>query len=158
LADSVESAYNSRVGGEWGLGLPDLTRDSIIDAVGNHLVPMYQVIGPTAAVALVVLFLIGIAGMLADNVFRVIPIVRIRRCGRWLMEAFWGTLFQVAVARMQWAMAKGNTIGRTVIHQMDLKVACIGMQELETHRLNPDEPDQPSAPKGPLSNLDHLVN
>jgi hypothetical protein len=43
-----------------GSGLAELASDSIIDAVGNRLVPMYRVIGPTAA-ALLVLFLIGIA-------------------------------------------------------------------------------------------------
>jgi hypothetical protein len=59
---------------------------------------MYQVIGPTAAVALLVLFLVGILRMLLDIVIRAIAIARVRGCGRWLMGAFWGTLFHVAVA------------------------------------------------------------
>jgi hypothetical protein len=42
------------------LSLSDVARDSNIDAVGYHLVLMYRVIGPTAAVALLVLFLMGI--------------------------------------------------------------------------------------------------
>jgi hypothetical protein len=56
LAESVERAYNSRSGGQWGLGLSDLATESFffIDAVGYHLVPMYRVIRPTAAVALLV--------------------------------------------------------------------------------------------------------
>ncbi len=65
LADSAERAYNSRVGGEWGSGLTGAATDSLIDAVGNQLVPMYRVIGPTAAVALLILFLIGVIRMLA---------------------------------------------------------------------------------------------
>ena len=40
LADSAERAYNSRVGGERGSGLTGAATDSLIDAVGNHLVPM----------------------------------------------------------------------------------------------------------------------
>jgi hypothetical protein len=79
-------------------GLTNLATESLIDAVGYHLVPMYRVIGPTVAVALLVLFLVGILRMLLDILIRAIPIVRIRGCGWWLMEAFWGTLFQVAVA------------------------------------------------------------
>jgi hypothetical protein len=55
LAESAERAYNSRAGGQWGSGLSDLATESLIDAVGYHLVPMYRVIGPTAAVALLVL-------------------------------------------------------------------------------------------------------
>ncbi len=106
LAESVERAYNSRAGGQWGSGLSDLATETLIDA-GNHLVPMYRVIRPTPAVALLVLFLVGILRMLLDIVIRAITIARVRGCGWWLMGAFWGTLFQVAVAPVQWAMAKG---------------------------------------------------
>jgi hypothetical protein len=42
----------------------------LIDAVGYHLVPMYRVIRPTAAVTLLVLFLVGILRMLLDIVIR----------------------------------------------------------------------------------------
>jgi hypothetical protein len=89
LAESAKRAYNSRSGGQWGSGLSDLTTESLIDAVGYHLVPMYRVIRPTA-VALLVLFLVGILRMLLDIVIRVIAIARIRGCGWWLMGAFWG--------------------------------------------------------------------
>ena len=57
------------------------------------MVPMYRVIGPTAAVALLVLFLVGILRMLLDIVIRAIAIARIRGCGWLLMGDFWGTLF-----------------------------------------------------------------
>jgi hypothetical protein len=97
LADSAERAYNSRVGGEWGSGLTGAATDSLIDAVGNHLVPMYRVIGPTAAVALLILFLVGVVRMLADIVVRAIAIARVPGCGWWLIGAFWGTLFHMAV-------------------------------------------------------------
>ncbi len=47
---------------------------------------------------------------------------------------------------MQWATAKGHTIGRMVVHQMVTEVARIDLEDLEAQRLNPDEPEQPSAP------------
>ena len=90
LAESAERAYNSRSGGQWDSGLLDLATESLIDAVGYHLVPMYRVIRPTAAVELLVLFLVGILRMLLDIVIRAIAIARIRGCGWWLMGAFWG--------------------------------------------------------------------
>jgi hypothetical protein len=160
LADSAERAYNGRVGGEWGSGLTDLARDGIIDAVGYHLVPMYRVIGPTAAVALLVLFLIGILRMMLDIVVRAVAIASVRGCGWWLLGAFWGTLFQVAVAPMRWAMEKGHTVGKTVCHQMSAEAGRIDveMQELEAEELNPDEPDRPPRPMGVLRNLDRFVH
>jgi hypothetical protein len=39
LAESAERAYNSRAGRQWGSGLSDLATESLIDAVGYHLVP-----------------------------------------------------------------------------------------------------------------------
>jgi hypothetical protein len=68
------------VGRHWGSGLKDLATESLIDAVGYHLVPMYRVIGPMVAVALLVLFLVGIQSMLLDIVVRAIAIARIRSC------------------------------------------------------------------------------
>ena len=78
-------------------------------------------IGPTAAVALLVLFLVGILSMLLDILIRANAIARILGCGWWLMGAFWGTLFQVAVAPVQWA--KGHTIGKMATYQMTAETA-----------------------------------
>ncbi len=103
IAESAERAYNERVAGEWGSGLTDFATESLIDAAGYHLVPIYRVIGPTAAVALLKLFLMGILRMTLDIVIRAIAIARVRGCGWWLIGAFWGNLFQVAVAPVQWA-------------------------------------------------------
>jgi hypothetical protein len=158
LADSAERAYNSRVGNEWGSGLSGIATDSLIDAVGNHLVPMYRVIGPTAAVALLILFLVGVVRMLADIIIRAIAIARVRGCGWWLIGAFWGTLFHIAVAPVQWAMEKGHIVGRNIGYQMDAEAARTAEEDVEAQRLNPEDPRQPSAPRGPLNNLDRLVN
>ena len=88
------------------------------------MVPMYRFIGPAATIALLVLFLVGMVRMLLDIVVRAIAIAKVRGCGWWLMGAFWGTLFQVAVAPVQWAMAKGHNIGKTVSYQMTAEVGC----------------------------------
>jgi hypothetical protein len=69
------------VAGEWGLGLTDFATESLIDAAGYHLVPIYRVNGPTAAVALLILFLVGILRMTLNIVIQVIMIARVRDCG-----------------------------------------------------------------------------
>jgi hypothetical protein len=131
LAESAERAYNGRVGGQWGSGLMVLATESLIDAVWYPLVPIYRLIGPTAAAALLVLFLVGILRMMLDIVIRAIAIGRIRGCGRWLMGAFWGTLIQVAVAPVQWAMDKGRIVGRAVTYQMIAEAACREIEDAE---------------------------
>jgi hypothetical protein len=104
------------------------------------------------------LFLVGILRMLLDIVIRAIAIARVRGCGWWLMGAFLGTLFQVAVAPVQWAMAKGHTIGKTVSYQMTAKAARLEIEDSEAQRLTIEEVDGPSAPKVQINNLDRLVN
>jgi hypothetical protein len=71
---------------------------------------------------------------------------------------FWGTLFQVAVAPVQWAMAKGHTIGKTVSYQMTAEAARLEIEGKEAQRLTIEEVDEPSAPKVQINNLDRLVN
>jgi hypothetical protein len=144
LAESAERAFNSRTGGQWGSG-SDLATESLIDAVGYHLVPMYRVIGPTAAVALLVLFLVGILRMLLDIVIRAIAIARVGGCRWWLMGGFW-------------AVAKGHTIGKMVSYQMTTEAARLEIEDTKAQRLTIEEVDGPSAPKVQLNNLDRLVN
>ncbi len=74
------------------------------------------------------------------------------------MGALRGTLFQVAVAPVQWGMAKGRTIGKAVTYQMTAEAAQLKMEDTEAQRLTIEEVDGPSAPKMRLNNLDRLVN
>ena len=105
--------------------MSDLATTHLVDAVGHHLVPMYRYIGPTATMALVILFLIGVVRMLLDIVIRAVAIAKVRGCGWWLMGAFWGTLFQMAVAPVQWAVDKGHNIGKKVSYNMTTEaVSC----------------------------------
>ncbi len=107
---------------------------------------------------LLVLFLEGILRMLLDIMIRAITDARIRGCGWWLMGAFWVTLFQVAVAPVQWVMAKGHTIGKKVTYQMTAEAEQLEMEDSEAQRLTIEEVDGPSAPKMQLNNLDRLLN
>ena len=47
------------------------------------------------------------------------------------MGAFWGTLFQVAVAPVQWVMAKGHTVGKVVTYQMIAEAARLEIEDAE---------------------------
>jgi hypothetical protein len=72
------------------------------------------------------------------------------------MGAFWGTLFQVAVAPVQWAMAKGHNIGKTVSYQMTAEAERLEIEDNEAQRLT-GEMDGASAPRVQINNLDRLV-
>ncbi len=77
LVEAAELAYLGRSRGEWGLGLTELARDQIVNAVGYRLIPLYRLIGPTAVIVLLVMFIVGMARMLVDIVVRAIIIARV---------------------------------------------------------------------------------
>jgi hypothetical protein len=87
------------------------------------------------------LFLEGIQRMTLDIV--IWAIVRVRGCRWWLMGAFWGTRFQEVVAQVQWAMAKGHTIGKMVTYQMTAETARLEMEDTK------DEPRGGGRTHGP---------
>ncbi len=62
------------------------------------------------------------------------------------------------VAPVQWAMAKGHTIDKTVSYQMTAEAARLEIEDSEAQRLTIEEVDRPSAPKVQINNLDRLVN
>jgi hypothetical protein len=61
---------------------------------------------------------------LAVTVFlRVAIIVRYKGCGIWVMTAFWGTLFQLAVSPFNWIDAAMEDVGRKVGLMMETEAA-----------------------------------
>jgi hypothetical protein len=66
--------------------------------------------------------------------------------------------FQEAVAPVQWAMAKGHTIGKTAFYQMTAEAAQLEIEDSEAQQLTIEEVDEPSAPKVQINNLDRLMN
>ncbi len=42
LKRHLKSAYNTRVGDQWGSGLSDVATTHLVEAVGHHLVPLYR--------------------------------------------------------------------------------------------------------------------
>jgi hypothetical protein len=86
--------------------------ESLIDTTGCHLVPMYQVIGLSVTVALLILLLVSILRMALNIAIRAIAVARARSCGWWLTGAFWGLLLQGVVAPVQWAVAKRRAISK----------------------------------------------
>jgi hypothetical protein len=107
LAEAAELAYLGRSGGEWGLGLTELARDQIVNAVGYRLIPLYRLIGPTAVIVILVMFIVGMARMLVDILVRAIIIARVRGC-------FWMD---------GWAIEKGKEGAGRIRNQMEARAA-----------------------------------
>jgi hypothetical protein len=80
----------------------DSATESLTNTVECRLVPMYQLIGLSVAVALLMLLLMSILRMVLDIMIQVITMLRVRSCGWWLMGAFWSVLLQVAAVPVQW--------------------------------------------------------
>ncbi len=49
--------------------------------------------------------------MMITVLLRVIIIVRCKGCGIWVLTAFWGTLFQLAISPFSWVDAAMESVG-----------------------------------------------
>ncbi len=115
LAETAEMAYIGRnEKGEWGLALGSAAQGSLIDLVLVNFFPLYRVVGPMVFFLSLLLLVWG--GLwLADTVFlRVVIIVQYKGCRIWVLTAFWGTLFQLAVSLFNWIDTAMEDVGRKV--------------------------------------------
>jgi hypothetical protein len=127
LVETAKLAYLGRSRGQWGLGLTDLTRDQIVNAVGYQLIPLYRLISRTAVIVILIMFIVGMARMLLDILVRAVIIAKVRGCGFWMFGALWDTAFQVAVFPIRWAVEKGREGAGRIKNQMEAQAAYTGV-------------------------------
>jgi hypothetical protein len=88
--------------GEWGLALGSAAQVSLVDLVGMNFFPLYKVVGPMIFFLSLLLMVWGRLRLVVTIFLRVAIIVRYRGCGVWVLTAFWGMLFQLAVSPFNW--------------------------------------------------------
>ncbi len=124
LAETAEMAYIERnEKGERGLALGSVAQGSLIDHVGVNFFPLYRVVGPMVFFLSLLLLVWGGLRLAVTVFLRVAIIVRYKGCGIWVMTAFWGTLFQLAVSPFNWINAAMEDMGRKVGLMMETKAA-----------------------------------
>jgi hypothetical protein len=114
LADQTERAYNTRVGGEWGLGMGERAKEMIIDHVGWSFIPMYQIFGPLSMLFLTLVFVVGLVRIVVTLLVRTIVLVRAKGCGVWVLSGLWGTAYQLVITPIRWADATAEHMAREV--------------------------------------------
>jgi hypothetical protein len=120
LTETAELAYRGRTGdGEWGLGLSAAAQNFIIDFVGASFFPLYSVVGPMIFFVSFMLLVWGVFRLLVTVLIRAIIIVRCKGCGVWVLTAFWGTLFQLAVTPFTWMEEAMEGVGERVGQMME---------------------------------------
>jgi hypothetical protein len=124
LAETAEMAYTGRnEKGEWGLGLSSAAQGSLIDLMGASFFPLYKVVGPMIFFLSLLLLIWGGLRLIITVFLRVIIIVRFKGCGIWVLTAFWGTLFQLAISPFSWVDAVMEGVGVRVGQMMESEAA-----------------------------------
>jgi hypothetical protein len=122
LAETAELAYRGQTGdGEWGLGLSPAAQNSIIDFEGASFFPLYSVVGPMIFFVSLMLLVWEVFRLLVTVLIRAIIIVRCKGCGVWVLTAFWGTLFQLAVTPFTWMEEVMEGVGERVGQMMEFE-------------------------------------
>jgi hypothetical protein len=124
LAEMAEMAYTGRnEKGEWGLALCSAAHGSLIDLVGVSFFPLYKVVGPMIFFLSLLLLIWGGFRLIITVFLRVIIIVRYKGCGIWVLTAFWGILFQLAVSPFNWIDTAMEDVGVRVGQMMETEAA-----------------------------------
>jgi hypothetical protein len=124
LAETAEMAYTGRnEKGKWGLALGLAAQGSLIDLVGASFFPLYNVMGPMIFFLSLLLLIWGGLRLIITVFLRVIIIVRCKGCGIWVLTAFWGTLFQLAISPFSWIDAAMEGVGVRVGQMMETEAA-----------------------------------
>jgi len=119
VAEQTEIAFQRRgPGGEWGLGLNAHATAEIIDLIGQSFIPLYQIFGPLSIIIILTLFILGSIRVAITILIRIIILTRTEGCGLWILTAFWGTLFQLAMSPLRWVDRISRDISRRVEEQM----------------------------------------
>jgi hypothetical protein len=120
LAEMAEMAYTGRnEKGEWGLALGSAAQGSLIDLVGVSFFPLYKVVGPMIFFLSLLLLVWGGLRLIITIFMRIVIIVRYKGCGIWVLTAFWGNLFQLAVSPFNWIDASMEDVGMKVGRMME---------------------------------------
>jgi hypothetical protein len=61
----------------------------------------------------------GVFRLMVTALIRAIIIVRCKGCGIWVMTAFWGTLFQLAITPFTWMEVAMEGVGERVSQMME---------------------------------------
>jgi hypothetical protein len=108
--------------GEWGLAVGTAAQLSIVDLVGMSFFPLYKVVGPMIFFLSLLLMVWGGLRLVVTVFLRVAIIVRHRGCGLWVLTAFWGMLFQLAVSPFNWIDGVMEDVARRAGVMLDNKV------------------------------------
>jgi hypothetical protein len=140
LAETAEMAYTGRnEKGEWGLALGLVAQGSLIDLVGVSFFPLYKVVGPMIFFLSFLLLIWGGLRLIITIFLRVIVIARYKGCGIWVLTAFWGTLFQLAVSPFNWIDAAMEDVGVRVGQMMETEAAREPEEREQEHRRSAEE-------------------
>jgi hypothetical protein len=86
--------------------------------------PFYSVVGPLIFFLSLMLMVWGGLWLVVTIFLRVAIIVRYRGCGLWVLMAFWGTLFQLAISPFNWITSMMEDIACRVGVMLDNEAAC----------------------------------
>ncbi len=91
--------------------------------MGASFFPHNKVVGQMIFFLSLLLLIWGGLRLIITVFLRVIIIVRCKGCGIWVLTAFWGTLFQLAISPFRWIDAAMESVGVRVGQMMETEAA-----------------------------------
>jgi hypothetical protein len=113
--------------GARGDEMPQEVLSQLVRVVSNHWMRVYQILGPAATTAGVVILGVSVVEMLASTAARAVILYSQMGPALWILAAAWGTTFQVVSLPTGWALEYGEQHGRTIVRHMESRVGGVDL-------------------------------
>ncbi len=93
--------------------VPQQTLDAMVTGISNQWIEGYGSLGSVPAVVDTTVVGVSVVEMVASTIARMAVLYARKGPGLWMMAAFWGTAFQIAIMPARWALEWGEAQGKT---------------------------------------------
>jgi hypothetical protein len=111
-----------RPGADEGRKATQKTLDALATDISNHWIEGYGSLGSVPAVVGAAVMGVSIMEMVTSTIVRTMVLYAQKGPGLWMMAAFWGTAFQIAIMPTRWALEWGEAQGKAVSQTIEARV------------------------------------
>ncbi len=106
-----EETSEAQSGADEGGKLPQETLDALVRGISDHWIEGFGNPGPATAVVGAAMMGVSAMEMVTSTIARMMVLYPQKGPGIWMMAAFWGTAFQIAIMPTSWALEWGEAQG-----------------------------------------------
>jgi hypothetical protein len=117
-----EETDEAQSGADEGRKVPQETLDALATSISNYWIEGYGNLGSVSAMVGTAVMGVSVMEMVMSTIVRMTILYAWKGPEMWMMAAFWGTAFQIAIMPARWALEWGEAQGKAALQVVLAKV------------------------------------